>query len=259
MDRTKLAIVHRRIAFITLACVLAFLAPTPSYGAIVFPSTLNINGDGVVGATFLNWLCDAPLGPACAANTGNFAVNSSTGVFAQYNGGFGFAKNLNSTSQPLNTPFSLTNFITFALNGNESIELTFIPLGTDTPSATCATLSHCTPEIAPLVNPSSNPLGLSSFNLDQNSTGTAATFGILGILHDSSGASTPLSGTYTAQFNGQSPSGVLGLFAAAGANGLESTYSAQMTITAIPEPAAMSLLGIGLLGLGLARRRHVAK
>lgn len=255
MYRRKLNAVNHGSALLALVCVLAFLAPTYAYGSLISGSQLNISGDGSVGATFLNWACDAPGGPACPANTGNFAITSSTLTFAQYNGTFGFAKDLNSVSQPLNTPFSLPNFITFALNNNESIELTFIPLGTDTPSATCAALTHCTPEVAALVAPS-NPLGLSSFNLDQNGTGTSATFGIRGIIHDIGGGTGQLTGIYTAQFDNQTPSGVLALFAGAGANGLASTYSAQFSFTVVPEPVSLSLMGLGLLGLGLLRIRR---
>src|SRR5262245_24997780 len=135
MYLTRLGSLDRRIAFVGVACILAFLTPARSDGALISGSTLNINGDGTVGATFLNFNCDAPGGPAsCPALSGDFGVVSSTGTFAQYNGTFGFEHNLTNAAQPLNTTFSLPNFITFVLNANESIELTFIPVGTDTPS-----------------------------------------------------------------------------------------------------------------------------
>nr|AEQ20568.1 hypothetical protein [uncultured bacterium CSLD10] len=255
MYRSTHAVVDKKIGLLALA-VLIFLIPVRSDGALITGSKLNIAGDGTVGATFLNWNCDAPMGPACPASSGNFAVDSSTNTFSQYNGTFGFMKDLSNTSQPLNTTFSLPNFITFALNSNEAIDLSFIPLGTDTPSADCAGLAHCTPEISLLANATTNPLGLSSFNLDQISTGTSATFGVLGTIRDSSGSSAPISGTYTAQFDGQSPQDVLNLFRTAGASGLNSTYSAQFSFTVVPEPMAFSLVGIGLVGLGLLRRRR---
>jgi hypothetical protein len=231
-----------------------FLIPTRSDASLILGSQLNISGDGVVGPTFLNWSCNAPGGPACPAGSGNFGVAGSTGTFAQYNGTFGFEKDLNNTSQPLNTLFSLPDYITFALNANEVIDLSFIPVGTNTPSTTCANLAHCTPIVAPLIT-ANNPQGLSSFNLDKNATGTAATFGVFGTIHDIDGTSAPISGTYTAQFNNQTPSGVLALFAAAGPNGLNSTYSAQLSFTLVPEPMSLSLMGIGLVGLFLLGRK----
>lgn len=244
-----------KLTFSMLVCGLTFFAPTHS-NAATLSGTFDASGDFIIGATFLNFICDHPGNPACTpvpANQGDFLVNNgATGTFAQYSNTFGLVKDINDTSEPLNTPVSLMDFMTFELNANETIELNLIPLGTDTPSTTCAGLAHCTPENAALVTPN-NPLGLSPFNLDQNATGVSATFGFMGTLHDSSGTTIPLSGTFTTQFDGATPQSALAQFVAAGAGGLDKAYSVEVSV--VPEPMTVSLLGAGLLGLGLLGRR----
>jgi hypothetical protein len=246
----------KNLTLAVLACGLAFVAPTRSYASLIPGSAFDASGSFNVGATFLNWNCNQPGDPACATappNKGDFVVSAADGTFAPYIGTFGLITDINNTTEPLNTPVSLPDFITFDLNANETITLTFIPLGTDTPSTDCAGLIHCTPENAALVTPN-NPLGLSAFNLDENATGTSASFGIMGIIVDSSGATEPVSGTFTSQFDGTTPAGALADFFAAGSAGLKKTYSNEMSIV-IPEPATLSLMGAALLAVGLLGRR----
>lgn len=236
------------------ACALALLAPTPSLAALIDGSQLNITGAGRVGATFLIFQCNQPGDAVCASpppGKGDFAVANSTGSFTQYNTTFGLITSINNAAQPLNTPISLMNFMTFDLNNNITIELTFIPLGNDPASTNCAGLQHCTPQSNALIT-ANNPQGLSAFNLDANQTGTAAVFGIRGIAHANDGTSANLAGTFTTQFTGLNPQQALAVALA----GNPQTYSANLVITLIPEPGATFLVGLGLLGLGLIGRRH---
>ncbi len=224
--------------------------------SLIDGSQLNISGNFQTGATTFNWSCNQPSDSACTpppAAAGDFAVSGSTGSFAEYNTTFGLVKDINNTAQPLNTTFSLPNFMTFDLNSDLTIELTFIPLGTDPASTDCAGLTHCTPQNGPLVSPS-NPAGLSAFNLDQSGSETTLTFGVLGVVHQVGGATGNLSGLYTVQFAGSNPQQALAL-AESGSNIL---YSATLSLppaqTSAPEPTSIFLSGIGLVGLALVSR-----
>jgi len=242
-----------KISLFGLACGVALLALTPAYGTIIDGSQLHIAGDADVGANFLNWLCDQPGDTTCPVmNHGDYSVTSSTGSFAQYNGSFGLISNINDASQPLNTVFSDPNFMTFDLNGNETIELTFIPLGTDTVSPDCVGLTHCTPSNPALIT-ANDPGGVSPFNLDQNSLGTAANFAVEGFVHDSNGQIGILTGIFSAEFVGKNPAQVLAQILTG--NG-ESTYSANFVVALAPEPMTLALMGSGLLAIGLITRRR---
>ena len=240
-----------------ILCGLMALVPSTAMAGLINGSQLNISGDATVGAVSITWLCNLPGDPVCAAppaGKGDFAVTASTGSFAQYNGTFGLIANINSFAQPLNTPFSLNNFLTFNLNNDITVELTFIPLGTNTPSNSCAGLTHCTPQNNGLIT-AANPLGLSAFNLDQQGTNTAAAFGVIGTVHQLGGATANLNGIFTAQFANSTPQSEL-----ANLGGPNSTYSSNLSLVltaTTPEPATWILAGSALIGLGLLKKRSV--
>lgn len=241
-------------SFVLSTCALALLAPTSSFGALINGSQLNFNGNAVVGATFLNWQCNQPGDAAgCTPGYGDFATQGNTGSFAQYNGTFGQILSINNTTAPLNLPVNVPNFIKFDLNNNIVIDLTLVPVGNDPTSTTCAGLQHCTPTNAALVT-AANPGGLSAFNLDQNATGTAATFGVFGNVRENGVVSGTTAGTFTAQFTGLNPSQVL----AAALAGAQTAYSANfnLTVSTVPEPQTSAMVGLGLIGIGLLSRRR---
>ena len=243
--------------FFNVLCGLTALVPTTAMAGLINGSQLNIAGTATVGAASITWLCNQPGDPVCVsppAGKGDFAVSSSTGSFVQYNGTFGLIANINSFSQPLNMVFSLNNFLTFNLNNDITVELTFIPLGTNTPSSNCAGLTHCTPQNNGLIT-AANPLGLSAFNLDQQGTNTAAAFGVVGTVHQLGGATANLNGIFTAQFANSTPQSVL-----ANLGGPNSTYSSNLSLVltaATPEPGTWILAGTALIGIGLLKKRTV--
>ncbi len=239
-------------------CSAAFL-PAVAHADLVDGSQLNISGDMQIGVSSLTWKCDQPGDATCVSapsGEGDYAITSSTGSFAQYNGTFGLITDVNNAAQPLNTVFSLPNFMTFDLNNDITIELTFIPLGTDPLSTDCVGLTHCTPVSPGLITPS-NPGGLSAFNLDQNITGTAVAFGVFGTVHEIGGETGSLAGIFSGQFGGKTPAQVLAAMSGGAGN---STFSANLALTVTdtqptPEPKFTILCGAGLLGLALASSR----
>jgi hypothetical protein len=238
------------IGAIAIVSALASFAPG-AYGAILVPgSDLKFTGGSVIGVTSFTFQCNQPGDPACVAppaGTGDFGVANSILSFAQYNGTFGLVKNVNNAVQPLNTAFSLPNWVTFDLNNQLTLELTFIALGSDPISGTCAGLTHCTPQSAALITPN-NPQGLSGFNLDQISSGTTATFGVFGIAHASDSSSASFSGTLSSTFTGLTPQQALTVML----GGSPQTYQADLTLAGaapVPEPVTIWLMGVGLPAL----------
>ena len=252
-----------RIARLALLGALVLLLPALSHATPI--GQLSMTGDVTIGATFLDWLCNQSSDSPCLGTAGDFFITSpSTGSFAQYLGNpvpnsYGKIQDLSNVSQPLNTLFSDPLWITFNLNSSINLELTFIPLGNDTTSTTCAGLNHCTPTNAALITPS-DPGGLSAFNLDYNGVSTALSFGLSGIVHDTTDTSTaPFIGIFTAQFAGENPQQVL----ASLTSGLTSSYSANLVLevapATVPEPATISFLIIGFMGMGLIGRQRRVK
>jgi hypothetical protein len=256
---------------IALGVILTFTAPLSATTLLTNGSTLIFNGNAQVGATFLNWLCNQPGAPTagCGSTAGNIAVASSTGTFAALNGDFGYIKDINEAGQPVqNVPFpTLANFITFVTSSNVALpnitlDLTELPEGTDTQSATCAGLSHCTPTSAAFVNPN-NPGGVSAFNLDYNSTvnSTTASFSFMGIVRDNVPGDNPsmaaFTGTFSEPIANTTPQELLATIANGGT--VTAAYGEQgsLTINTVPEPGTTALvLGGVLLLLGKVGMRH---
>ncbi len=214
-----------------------------------------MTGSATVTAASLDFFCS--LG-GCPGTAGDFIVSpiAANGAFSGLGNTRGFVQDISEAGgQPLNTAFSLPNWISFLAAPDLHLDLQFIPLGVGTPSATCAGISFCTPVVPPLIT-GNNPSGLSAFNLTPGS----ASFEVRGIAYTGSTAtgSTPFIGRFSADFPGLSPADIVALFQSPGI--ANKAYSAAFTMTAIPEPASRALVLAAILAMAsLSIRRYRRK
>ena len=231
------------------------LSPVPSF-ATPISGQLGIGGSSAdVAAVFLDFLCNPTITASCPSNYGNFLVTTpSTGSFAPYATDSGFIQSLNETSEPVNTTFSLPNFLIFNPAGTVTppeiaLDLSFIFLGTQGQAqclAAPAAGQNCTPAIPSLVSPS-NPLGLSPFNLQNTPTGSEANFSVAGTARNlATGETSSFTGVISAEFNVPYQN-YLPTIASGGS--ITNAYSATFTATTVPEPQTTALVLGGLLVL----------
>jgi len=187
-----------------------------------------------------------PTGPpgwnVPGSGTGDLTANGSDAAG-------GTISTLSSVTNPVGTTLaSPTLFVTFAGPPNDItfyMQTLFAGVG----DGTCSSLT-CTP-------PGSAVTFLNGSGSNSSATITAQGFA----RHASDAGSgfalaSPLQMVFTAQFN-QPYATVISNFQTSGS--LTSTYSANFSssFTSVPEPMTVSLVGLGLLGFGIFRRRLV--
>ncbi len=219
------------LAVAVLLGVLAFL-PAPASADTIW-GTLNITGSVAVGATTIDWF---PLG----GGTGTFKVEpTSTGSFAPLADTSGTAKDLDVITEPVGSPFSLMDFLTFSAMPSWHFDLMYIDPGVFG-SADCAAAPAAGQTCTPLAPPPKSP-----FNLANTVSGSTASFVVRGTAYDDMGGPVSMfTGIYTTQF--ATPYQSLLQTVARGGT-VQTSYSATYTFTTVPEPATWSLVISGLL------------
>jgi len=258
----------RQSRLLLLAAVIGSLTLLSSTSqATPVSGNLNIDGSASVGAVVLQFLCgfaSTPGANPCPANSGNFITSAtSTGSFTPYVNDPGFIQNISQVAQPINTPFLLSNFITFSpilLTPDIALDLTFLYAG-DFSDAQCGLAAApgqiCTPLIPGLVSPN-NPSGKSAFDLvNTSASSSTASFSVSGIARRlSTGEQSAFNGVFSAQFSNLTYQQLLDQLATTGS--VSSTYSASFTATTVPEPGStMMVLGGLCLALGSISRKHL--
>jgi hypothetical protein len=197
-------------------------------------NTANCIGGGVdVTATTITWL------PAAGSGTG--CIDTGLGTSLVYNGGTlgagigGTIKNLTAGGGVVDMFMTFTGTpLDFVLDG----------LG---PGSTTACTSSST---------GSCSIAGSPFILTNLGSNTGVSLSAFGTASDGTTPTSTWSGAFTTQIAGQTLAQVLATIEAGGT--IESTHSASFTVTSgstVPEPATLSMMGLGLLGLGVIGRR----
>lgn len=193
------------------------------------------NGGVLVTLTTIDWYPPPGGGSGCDQTGGTTSVVYSGGTLT--GGVQGTILDLTAGGG------AVPDFMTFVGNAGLHFDLTFIGPGVS--STVCAaTLNSNLPACSVAAG--------SPFILAPTTTGTSVTLSAGGNARDASGTG-PWSGAFTTQIAGLTPAQVQSSILAGGVQ--NSTWSGDFLV-GVPEPLTLSLIGSGLIAMGLLRRRR---
>ncbi len=199
--------------------------------------TFQMNGIVTATPTAFNW-AGVSGSPADV-----FTLSLGTGAYATEDG-TNTIHDLNNSTEPVGSVFPPQDFIDFTVApGVPALLINFVAMGNGG-AAGCGVPANgttppqtCTPAI-----PGGSPITFQNNSVNGTVTGSSATWTFSGITN---GGQSVWNGIFTSQFVGQSYQQVLASFGTTGS--VTASYSANITVSAVPEPATLMLIGLGLL------------
>jgi PEP-CTERM motif len=207
--------------------------------AIAAPITGTFQLNGIVTATptMFEWA------GVSGSPTDVFSLSLGTGAYAAEDG-TNTIHDLNNVTEPVGTVFPPQDFIDFTVApGVPALLINFVAMGNGGAAGCSAAASGTTPpQTCTPVIPGGSPITFQNNNVNGTVTGSSATWTFSGITN---GGQSIWNGIFTSQFVGESYQQVLATFTSTGS--VTASYSANITVSAVPEPGTLMLIGLGLL------------